>query len=305
MQSFLLSLIHGLDYLFLCLLVGDLVFTTWILPAGDSTARLTIRAPQNRKLKVYFSLLFTTSLLWLVCMSGEMTESWEIGSLVLTLLHTQFGHLWLLRILVLIAISAAYKINSLQTALTLALSLPIFSSLTGHAGTQASNRIFSVTLDFAHFLSVAIWSGGLLSLWFWLRKSLGQTLSRATPYKVVKRFSHFAMASTAVIAATGLIMAFRYGVIFTSPWATNYGLLLLIKTGLFSLSLLAASVNQFVHLYKWDPTRRQDFVKGVFRGVTLELFLVTSVLMVAGFLTRSPTPEDQKVEQVSESEISQ
>jgi putative copper export protein len=98
------------------------------------------------------------------------------------------------------------------------------------------------------------------------------------------------MASTAAIALTGIVLALRYGVHPSAPWGSDYGKLILVKTTLFALALLAASVNQFSHLRSWHPSREFLFTRGISREIGLELIAVILIFAVAGFLTRLPMP---------------
>ncbi len=99
------------------------------------------------------------------------------------------------------------------------------------------------------------------------------------------------MASTGVIGLSGLLMAYTAGVPLLHPWtAQDYGKLVFGKTMLFGAALLAAAINQFFHLRKWNPAGELQFSKSICREVRLELILVIGVLGLAGFLTRSALP---------------
>jgi putative copper export protein len=159
---------------------------------------------------------------------------------------------------------------------------------------QESYSAIFVALDYAHFLGASIWTGGLVSLIFWLRRQLQRQdeLNTGITHVIVRQFSHFAIASTAAIAGSGLILSYFYGVRPNALFATNYSKLVLLKTGLFVATLAIASINQFIHLRKWNPKFEKNFAQGVLRESLFELVLIFSVLLVAGFLTRTATPFD-------------
>lgn len=148
-------------------------------------------------------------------------------------------------------------------------------------------------MDWAHAVAAGIWSGGLFSLWIWLkaRVTSSRPFAPKTSHSLVERFSRFAMASTGVIGLSGLLMAYVAGVPLLRPWAAqDYGKLLIGKTLLFSIALLAASINQFLHLRNWRAENEIHFSRSVSREVGLELILVIGIFILAGFLTRSALP---------------
>jgi putative copper export protein len=68
---------------------------------------------------------------------------------------------------------------------------------------------------------------------------------------VITRFSHVAMASTAVIVITGVFTAYLNDVSLSNPWSSDDGRLVLGKIFFSGVAMLVAAVNQFLHLRNW------------------------------------------------------
>ncbi len=296
-MSALLGILHGLDYVFTLFLLGTLIFQLLIVPAGGSEA-VALQTPILRRVRLLLILSFISSSLWMILTAQDMADSWEFGDLWAAMAHTGFGHLWCFRILLLLiatGLSGQLLLSKRGRFILLAVAglLPLFSSLSGHATATPSAYGWKIGVDWAHSVAAGIWSGGLFGLWSWLRarNSSNAKFLPETSHRVVERFSRYAMASTAAIGLSGLLMAYSAGVPLLAPWqAQLYGKLLIGKTLLFGAALLAASVNQFLHLRTWHPEREAVFSRSICREVGLEMALVLGVLALAGFLTRTALP---------------
>jgi putative copper export protein len=286
-----LGLIHGIDLLLTSVFVGGVAFSAWIGSAcGPAVEK--IRNPWGRSHTVFLLMLIFLAALWFVLLSHDMTDTWNLEDFKEVALSSVFGRLWIGKIVFLLALILVSATVSLRYLYFLALPLPLFSSLSGHAAAQKTLSFLYITLDYVHFFGASIWVGGLIALVLWLRARL---FSQSTPvpeitHVVVRRFSHFAIASTGAIAASGLILAYLYGVRPNSLLSANYGKLVLVKTALFVLVLAIASVNQFVHLRNWSPATEHKFARGVFRESLCELSLIFVVIIIAGLLSRTDVP---------------
>jgi putative copper export protein len=290
-----LGLIHGIDFALGNWLIGVTVFCCFILTAGGSGAEAVL-TDWPKRIRELIGLTFLSSLLWTLFTSSDMAQSWSPSDLWLALTHTSFGHFWCMKLsLLVILFLTAQWLNQNRVLdlgfLALVLLLPVFSVLTGHAGAQKQFVLFRVLIDWSHSLAVGVWSGGLWMLYVWLGRRLSiKQIVPGISYRVVKRFSHFAMASTGIIGFSGLLMAYLAGVSLLHPWATSYGLLIIGKVFLFTAALLAAAGNQFIHLRSWTPEREAEFAHGVRREVRLELGFLLVVFILAGFLARTSMP---------------
>jgi putative copper export protein len=287
-----LGLIHGADFLAAYLFLGLLIFVQGVAPAGGAPAVALLERHQ-RWLRALASLTFLTSLLWMLFSSADMADGWQLTGLWQAMTATRFGHLWCVRVGALLALSLGWpKIAQYgRLLIVLLLGLPLISSVTGHAAAGEGAIFLPVATDVLHSLAVATWAGGLWGLSMWLGRRLATMENPSTlSLEVVTRFSHFAMTSTGLIAGTGLYMAYRAGVDPTHPWATRYGTLILLKVLLFASALMAASINQFVHMRRAGSMGERRFAQALRREVRLELALAVLVFFLAGYLARTELP---------------
>ena len=291
-MSAVLGILHGADYLVTHLLLGSFIFYEFVLPDGGVKAT-EYDIHRSRTFRRLASLALLTSALWMVLSVADMGESWVPSEIWTGMSTTGFGHLWCIRIGVLLAFVITVK--RLLTSrvgrgvlLLMVFSLPIFSVSTGHAAAKTDRVLMRESLVLLHSIGVAVWTGGLLQLYGWLGlKPKVESASPEASRAVVTRFSHFAMVSTGVIGFTGLGMAYLGGISLFHPFATTYGALVSGKIALFTLALGGAAVNQFVHLRKWEPNRERDFALAIRREVRLEGILILFAFGVAGFLART------------------
>uniref|UniRef100_UPI0036E8153D copper resistance CopC/CopD family protein n=1 Tax=Streptomyces pseudovenezuelae TaxID=67350 RepID=UPI0036E8153D len=134
-----------------------------------------------------------------------------------------------------------WKAGRRWTALGVALVLGLAAtwSVAEHAsaGIQVPVAMVSSVL---HLLAMAVWLGGLTALLLALyRVPPDEPLRPAA----VARFSRLALASVAVLAATGVYQSWR-GLGSWEAFATSYGRLLVLKIGAVVLMLVAASYSR-------------------------------------------------------------
>jgi putative copper export protein len=294
-MSIVLGLVHGIDYALSNWLIGSTIFYCFIVTAGGPEAK-ELLSDWPKRMRVLLGLTLLSSFAWTLLTVSDMAESWLPSELWTAIDQTTFGHIWCARLALLVGLVLivrwSYRTRARTLAfLSLVLLLPVFSVLTGHSGAQNNGLLIRVAIDWSHSLAVGVWSGGLWMLYVWLGKRLSiNQIAPNVSHQVVTRFSHFAMASTGVIAASGLVMAYLAGVSILHPWATTYGLLIIGKVFFFTAALLAAAINQFIHLRTWTPGREPEFARRVRREVGLELALVLIIFTIAGFLARTATP---------------
>ncbi|MFE7899453.1 copper resistance CopC/CopD family protein [Streptomyces sp. NPDC057424] len=121
----------------------------------------------------------------------------------------------------------------------LALGLAATWAAAGHAsaGIQVPVAMVSSVL---HLLAMAVWLGGLTAL---LTVLFRAPADDPLPSVAVARFSRLALASVAVLAATGVYQSWR-GLGSWDAFTTPYGRLLAVKTGAVVLMLVAASYSR-------------------------------------------------------------
>jgi len=127
----------------------------------------------------------------------------------------------------------------------LALGAVVATSFVSHAAAQPENRPLALAMQITHLVAVSSWIGILLHL-FLARRHLLDSPSptrAALVAEIVRRFSPLALATTSLLALTGVIAAWRFlgstGALFTSA----YGLTLLVKLAVLTPALAAGWVN--------------------------------------------------------------
>ena len=291
----LLGIIHGIDYALTSWLVGFVIFYFLIVGAGGLTAKNLLSDFPKRVRNLSF-LTFVSSAIWMVLSAHDMAESWSLTELWRAMAMTSFGHLWCARIIVLLALVlfSTILLRRVVGAIVCGLLvcvLPLLSVLSGHAGSQTNDLFLRVSTDYLHAMCVGIWGGGLWMLYVWLGKRLSEArFDQTLSLKVVNRFSHFAMASTFLISLTGVLTAWLNGVPLLTPWTSLYGQLIMVKILFFGAALLAAAVNQFIHLKHWRTENELVSVKAMRREVRLEFILILFVFATVGFLARTGLP---------------
>ncbi len=150
----LLGALHGLDYIFSLFLTGAILFQAYILPAGGLEAEvLDTRAP--RRIRLLLVLTCLSSLTWMILSAQDMADSWAPDDLWAAMAHTGFGHLWCLRVLILLVFSGLPRYESthpkFQPAwVALALLLPLIPVLSSHAAGHPSRFGWRIAVDWAH-----------------------------------------------------------------------------------------------------------------------------------------------------------
>lgn len=181
-----------------------------------------------------------------------------MGTLAVVATQTQFGRVWLARMLLyasLVAVVAACRrTDDRQPPLAVAsvggalsgIALAALAGM-GHAGDgHGFERALHMGADAAHLLAASAWLGALLPLIGVLGTHAAagdNALPRAA--LATQRFSVLGVVSMLVILASGIINA-GYTLMSLSALVTSqYGWLLLAKVGIFTLIIAIAAINRF------------------------------------------------------------
>lgn len=205
----------------------------------------------------FLSLL--SSVIWLFVQSAIMGESWASAltaeTLSAVLLQTEFGHLWIGRLVIAVALVAAmlfpYERKSVIAGprLWAGLSILLVASLagTGHAVmASGAGRIADVTIQAVHLIAAAIWLGGLLPLGYVLGKArkTQDPIWLAAAQAVLPRYSLAGLLAVVSLVLTGLAVSWSLVGTVRALFHTAYGQLLLAKFGIFLLMVGLAVVNR-------------------------------------------------------------
>jgi copper transport protein len=287
---------HWAGYLSLALFVGGLAFVALLWPHGAG-------APRAR---VLLGLAWTCGLLSTVATLGLQGAYAALGGLrdalrpatyadVLTtepgLALAARGLLWVLAAVVLAALlqggartarSPGWRVG----AGAVALGLLRATGMAGH-NSEGTEPTWGAVADLVHLLGVSLWIGGLamLTLAVLPRREPGELAA------VVPGYSKLAAVSVTAIVVAGLVLAWQIVGSYDALLHTSYGHLLLLKTGVLGVVLVAAWCSRqwtrtrldLAVLLRGDAATVRPFGYSVAAetGLVLVVLAVTSLLVTA------------------------
>jgi putative copper resistance protein D len=248
---------------------------------------------------------------WLVAstMTGDgLIECLQSGDWFTVLTGTQFGLLWLLRVIICLVFGimlwvmarTSSRRSFLQTALALLSVIELVSlAWVGHAA--ASPGLFGkvhLLGDALHLLTSAFWPGGLVPLagflLLLLKSSHVEPIGLAAP--VVRRFSGSSLMAVAGMALTGLLNSLFVVGSFQALLTSAYGQILISKLVLFFAMIGLGAWNLFLlkpRIAVELPTvhlAQKSAVRSLLRNVLWEIGLGTAVILIVGLLGTTPPP---------------
>ena len=219
-------------------------------------------------------------------MTGELSGLWDLG-LQKQVLHSSTGAASVARLvaLLLIAMGAArngspWRLLGLLGAVALAVAF----LLVGHTSTHPQRWALAPLL-LTHLLIIAFWFGALPSLMLASRQEAAATAAR-----LVASFTAIATWLVPLIAFAGLAMAF---ILIPSPSALlrPYGVLLMVKLGLFAALMVLAALNKW-RLGPAIAAGGAPSLTALNRSIALEYVLIVAVLAATATLTGLYSPEE-------------
>jgi copper transport protein len=304
--------------------VGSFVF--WALQARAATelaASPGLLPGQGRLAVAALVIFFGANLLLLVLQTATTADVTLVGAIgapvVQILTTTQYGRLWIGRIIVAALVSQILVARLRYRGAppppwdaigsTIGAVLLFTISLTSHgAATDTPTLIgvlpVSLLVDWLHLCAVACWVGGLLQLVVVvptvLRSESGPTRARFLG-ALVPQFSWVGGVSLAVLGATGLFAALQRVGTLDNFLNAAYGQALLVKLLLIVPLVTLAAINHFVvrptlvASYRTASTRTiRNALSSVllFRWtVLIEAFFGVAVIAASGILTTLAPPQ--------------
>jgi putative copper export protein len=166
-----------------------------------------------------------------------------------------------------------------------ALVLAVTPALAGHAAASTKFTSLMIGTDFLHVLGAASWLGTLLAV-----MAVGIPLCLtcdgnerwASVISLVNAFSRIALASAALVVASGVIASWIHLEHLSALWQTTYGQVLLVK-----LFLVAITVTIGAYNFRRVQPQLDNEVGSIRlrRSATIELGVGFLILIVTGFLT--------------------
>jgi copper resistance protein D len=208
------------------------------------------------------SAALLSGVLWFVFavanMSGTLAGAADREVLWTVLSETTFGSMWTARLVLSIIVVGVFwnrvvskKYGPRRDLVTPALAAVLLVSLAGVGHAQVEEgveRIIHIVSDASHLLAAGAWLGGLVPLGHILLlqgRERGRSAPRSDLNEILLPFSSMGYVAVATLVGSGLVNSwFLIGNIcglFTTP----YGLLLIVKLGLFAGMLALAVSNRF------------------------------------------------------------
>ncbi|HET7129821.1 MAG TPA: copper resistance protein CopC [Gaiellaceae bacterium] len=174
------------------------------------------------------------------------------------------------------AAALAPTISQLRpVAYAAAFALLAAPTLSGHALDRDQPRILAAVVDLAHLASAAVWLGGLIAVVYALPRA---TEDDPTRRAAVATFSTAALASVALLGATGIVRALTELSAVSQLWSTSYGRALLVKTGIFVPLLGIGWLNRAVLMRVFARLRRSARVEVVaIVGIVIAVAILTEL----------------------------
>ena len=305
--------ISAFDIIALAAVIGSVAAGLWIIPEG---ARECFHRPLWRLTGASLGVLTASSLLLLVGRTLEMSRQplHDLGHWLPLVVHeTSFGHIWMVRPMMLIVAWVAWLMSRRPShhraayGVFLATAVIAFTrSATGHPADQGQWTA-PEWVDWVHLIFASIWAGGLFATTVAIFPSLPQApLAPTIRRALVERLSFVAAVALAAILVTGILSAYHYLGGFAPLFHSAYGHILLVKLGLVAIAVALGATNRFVFVPQiraasdkqkaipgaTDKTGAQALSR-LRRSVTIETVFLTAVLIAAAALLHGMPPRER------------
>ena len=290
------SLARTFSFVGLLALIGVTAFRMLVLPPAREI-NVDIRARMKRRaaaLGLAASVVVILSALGRIFLESEMMSAMpgmQTMSMTDMAMHTRWGLALRLELgAALVAlVSFALAIQRVRSAWLVAsissIVLAVTPALAGHAAASPRFTSLMITSDFLHVLGGASWLGNLLCVML-IGVPIALTLEGAerwqTVASLVNAFSPVALASAAVVGASGVIASWVHLEHLSALWQTAYGQVLLLKLALVAITLMIGA-------YNFRRVQPQLLNEGgsvrLRRSAAFELSVGFLILLVTGFLT--------------------
>lgn len=223
-----------------------------------------------------------------------------------TWLSTQFGAMWALRLFIILAMQFYFSlIMNVQeqkglrgwtwwAGLLITAVLAISVSMVSHAAAVPADTNQVILVDFVHVMAATLWAGGLifLAISLWVARPLQAESKTWLNLSLVLNFSGLAAIAVGMLLVSGGYLAWTHIGTWTNLVGTAYGLVLLAKLGVVTLTFLMAGVNLIYIKPRLDKAyenledpKSETAVSRFRKVVIVEVTLAIIVIVITGFLT--------------------
>jgi copper resistance protein D len=244
-------------------LSGLVIFHVFVgapaLSVGDTAAVRTIAGRLARLAWGSLVLAVLTGVAALMVQAASMGERplsalWSDDLVATVLLDTDFGHVWLVRLVLAALLAVALHppffgapSPTWRRGVALALAVAYVAALAfaGHAAAgEGTEGVVHEMADVLHLIAAAAWLGALVPLAIVLGAAKDTSSALAVARTATLRFSTLGVVSVGTVLVTGIVNTFELTGSWAALFGTVYGRLLLVKIALFLAMLAIAAVNR-------------------------------------------------------------
>jgi copper transport protein len=254
--------------------------------------------------------ILTGGALDLLLQAHELAAGSPLGPILLTLLTTKSGAVWVARavfLALLVGLASGPRWPEQHgrrlVALGLASAVVVSGGLVSHSAGAVDDRGLALGAEALHLLAVAVWVGGLLGFVRLFRASAAPLAPAATRQLglAIPVFSQLAVPAVGLLGASGLILARVHVTAWRELLTTPYGRWLTAKLLVFAAMLALGGYHQLVihRRLRAAIAERRGHVAAVARfgrALRIEAALGVVALLLAAVLgvTAPPTPSSAK-----------
>ena len=281
-------------------ILGTLAASQFVLPGLRSRAPIGIQQQLDRtfdrlvRLSIIIAVVF--GFVWLFFESMYVSDSSSFGdslaSLIPVIWYTNFGHLLVVRIVLLSISARIFATRGSANRNIIALSFAVLGTALqaglGHGaamgGIEGDILLAMLTL---HLLAAGVWLGGLLPLLI-----ATKTASLEISFLLAKRFSVLGTVCVAILAFTATVQGwFLAGGVFRLV-GTAYGRVIIAKIVLFLVLMFFAAFNRNVFTPALLGDRGFHAKSRLIRTIFCEVLVGLMVVIFAGILLELPPGMD-------------
>ncbi|GKU84768.1 copper resistance CopC/CopD family protein [Niallia sp. NCCP-28] len=284
-------------YTGLCLYMGlCLFYMVWF-----RTDELASALVSRTKKLIYAALSFLTIGIISFLMVQTQTNtgmnflaSLRPGYLLETIKSTKEGTVWIIQMLLLLVLWAvhfymkqnkSYQMKKSWIILGISIvGIILAKAFIGHPSSSPYDEP-AIIFDFFHLTGASIWLGGIIVIVFLLKEGIIDKKSKEHHqyWHTLQNYSHWALFSVAILAVSGAINASLLIPDFHSLVSTAYGVVLLVKVGLFFVMIGFGAYHLFSRLL----LSRKKIYK---TSIKAEMFLGILILLTTAVFTQLQTP---------------
>lgn len=267
-------------YIGFSIFTGALVFSYWIFKRREVMPVQVNKVSERLRFIGWLIIgiaILSNIPLQLITIAGNF----QLSSAREIILHNTTGHLLVIQVVVWLLLGVLFCFKKQQRnyvilsgEMCLLLLLFITKASMGHSA-AATDEVVAIAANVLHLACASVWVGTMavmaVALWKYPAKK-----------EKWQRFSLVGVVSVAGILMSGLLLAVMDLGAISHLFTTKYGLLLLVKLFLF---LLMAGIG-LAHYFIIHVAKKAVPLK----TIVAEYILGIAVLLVAGFLTNTPTP---------------